>query len=169
MYLDDIVVQGSPKRATLRYVPQPLRGNQALIGVAMARGKSPIKKPSTDPHASPTSGKRQRETLAAKRKAKRNVSVVKQRAAALARGEIIIADLSKQAPNNSYGPPAEYRDQPFTCVDCGKEEVWTARQQQWWYEVAKGTIYSHAVRCRACRRKHREAKRNAQLPKRRAP
>jgi hypothetical protein len=47
----------------------------------------------------------------------------------------IPADPSKQAPNNSYSPPTYFEDQPFVCVDCGKEEVWTARQQQWWYFV----------------------------------
>jgi len=72
------------------------------------------------------------------------------------------------APNNSYGAPAfvrrgYYVDIPFRCADCGKEEVWTGSQQKWWYEVAKGFVYSSAVRCRACRRKERarrdEAKR----------
>ena len=68
----------------------------------------------------------------------------------------IPADLSEQAPNNSYSPPLFYDDSPFVCVDCGKEEIWKAEQQQWWYEVAKGSIYSRAIRCRACRRAHRE-------------
>lgn len=72
----------------------------------------------------------------------------------------IQADLTKQAPHNSYGGvPLYYEDTPFTCVDCGKEDIWTAKQQQWWYEVAKGPIYSRAVRCRDCR-----AKRKAGLP-----
>jgi hypothetical protein len=31
-----------------------------------------------------------------------------------------------------------YRDESFTCRDCGVVEVWTATQQKWWYEVAKG-------------------------------
>jgi putative zinc ribbon protein len=65
------------------------------------------------------------------------------------------------APNNSYGAPdfvrrGYYVDRPFRCVDCGKEEVWTGTQQKWWYEVAKGFVYSIAVRCRDCRRKQRE-------------
>jgi len=65
------------------------------------------------------------------------------------------------APNNSYGVPdfvrrAYYVDRPFRCVDCGKDEVWTGTQQKWWYEVAKGFVYSTAVRCRLCRRKKRE-------------
>src|SRR6266496_6828861 len=65
------------------------------------------------------------------------------------------------APNNSYGAPdfvrrGYYIDTPFRCVDCGKEEVWTGTQQKWWYEVAKGFVYSTANRCRPCRRKRRE-------------
>ena len=69
----------------------------------------------------------------------------------------IPADLSQQAPHNSYGGvPLYYEDQPFTCVDCGKEEIWTAEQQKWWYEVAKASIYSRAVRCHDCRRARRE-------------
>jgi len=67
----------------------------------------------------------------------------------------IPADPSKQAPNNSYSPLEFYEDTPFVCVDCGKEEIWTAKQQQWWYEVAKGSIYSRATRCRTCRRARR--------------
>ena len=71
----------------------------------------------------------------------------------------IPADLSQQALNNSYDPPMFYRDYMFNCIDCGSLEVWTARQQKWWYEVAKGPIYSGALRCRACRRKFRESHR----------
>lgn len=70
------------------------------------------------------------------------------------------------APNNSYGAPAfvargYYVDTPFKCVDCGVDQVWTATQQKWWYEVAKGYPYSHAKRCRACRRTKRETKAEA--------
>jgi putative zinc ribbon protein len=68
----------------------------------------------------------------------------------------IAADLSRQAPNNSYSPPTFYEDMPFTCVDCGAEELWTAEQQKWWYEEAKGPVQSTAVRCRACRQARRE-------------
>lgn len=71
----------------------------------------------------------------------------------------IAADLSQQAPNNSYSPPLYYEDREFTCVDCGREEVWTAGQQKWWYEVAKGPIFSTAIRCRACRQRLRAAHR----------
>jgi len=72
----------------------------------------------------------------------------------------IPANQAEQVPNNSYDPPRYYEDLPFKCQECGADEVWTAEQQQWWYEVAKGPIYSRAVRCRACREKHR----NTQYP-----
>jgi Probable zinc-ribbon domain len=70
------------------------------------------------------------------------------------------------APNNSYGAPdfvrrGYYTDIPFRCVDCGKEEIWTGTQQKWWYEIAKGFVYSTAIRCRACRRKERDRRANA--------
>ena len=66
------------------------------------------------------------------------------------------ADLLQHAPNNSYSPPRYYVDKPFTCVGCGVEQVWTADRQKWYYEVAKGSIYGIANRCRECRRKRRE-------------
>jgi hypothetical protein len=68
------------------------------------------------------------------------------------------ANVEQQAPNNSYSPPLYYVDKPFRCVDCGKEEVWTAHQQKWYYEVAKGSIYGTAIRCRSCRQKRRREK-----------
>ncbi|WP_238945951.1 zinc-ribbon domain containing protein [Vandammella animalimorsus] len=47
--------------------------------------------------------------------------------------------------------PATTSTNPFTCCRCGAQEVWTAKQQKWWYEVAHGPIYSGAKHCRACR------------------
>lgn len=67
-----------------------------------------------------------------------------------------------QRYNNSYGPlPESYLARPFTCRDCGAEEVWTAKQQKWWYETVHGPIDSRAVRCLACRRERRARLRNA--------
>jgi hypothetical protein len=67
------------------------------------------------------------------------------------------------APYNSYGLPryverGYYEDVPFRCGGCGAEEVWTATQQKWWYEVAKGYVYSTARLCRPCRRRERESR-----------
>jgi len=62
------------------------------------------------------------------------------------------ADQQALAHNNTYdGLPVFYVDRVFSCRDCGKEEIWTAEQQKWWYEVAKGNLNATAVRCRKCR------------------
>ncbi|WP_255461512.1 zinc-ribbon domain containing protein [Andreprevotia sp. IGB-42] len=50
-----------------------------------------------------------------------------------------------------------YEDITFTCRDCGARQVWTASRQQWWYETAKGYVYSTAVRCLGCRQQRRRA------------
>jgi hypothetical protein len=70
----------------------------------------------------------------------------------------VLVNEAALAPNNSYGVPdfvrrGYYVDKPFRCKACAKEEVWTATRQKWWYEVAKGFVYSTAVLCHACRRK----------------
>lgn len=72
------------------------------------------------------------------------------------------ADPAELAHNNTYGLlPRYYLDKAFTCRDCGSAELWTAKQQKWWYEVAKGNINSTAVRCRACRRREQERRAEA--------
>jgi hypothetical protein len=49
------------------------------------------------------------------------------------------ADHSKLSHINTYGSlPAFYLDQPFTCRQCGKREIWRAKDQKWYYEEAKG-------------------------------
>jgi len=67
-----------------------------------------------------------------------------------------LADADELKHNNTYGTlPTYYIDRPFVCRDCGAEEIWTAVQQKWWYEIAKGHIDSTAVRCRPCRQKRK--------------
>ena len=70
--------------------------------------------------------------------------------------DAIPADMTKHAPHNSDGPPFWYRDSEFTCKDCGQYGIWTAKEQQWWYEVAKGPVYSTASRCHQCSKLHRD-------------
>ena len=70
-------------------------------------------------------------------------------------------DAALLAPFNSYGVPdfvarGYYVDMPFTCRDCGKQEVWPADRQKWWYEVAKGSVFASANRCKPCRQSERE-------------
>jgi hypothetical protein len=69
-------------------------------------------------------------------------------------------------PTTSYGIPdfvqrGYYQDRPFRCKDCGREEIWTAAQQRWWYEVAQGDVWTTAVRCRTCRQQERLRKAEA--------
>lgn len=71
----------------------------------------------------------------------------------------IEADHSELAHNNTYGLlPNFYIDVAFECRDCGSDEIWTAKQQKWWYEIAKGHIDSTAVRCYRCRKAIRDEK-----------
>jgi Probable zinc-ribbon domain len=70
----------------------------------------------------------------------------------------VMADLSVLGSNNNtYGLlPVFYVDRPFACRKCATEEVWTAKQQKWWYEVALGDINTTAVHCRPCRMTERK-------------
>jgi len=108
------------------------------------------------------SGKQRRAAIMTRRKK----LAVKRQAMAAARElshtpyRFIPVNEALLAPNNSYGAPdfvrrGYYVVRPFLCVDCNKEEIWTGSQQKWWYEVAKGFVYSAAIRCRLCRRKER--------------
>ena len=64
----------------------------------------------------------------------------------------IAADPAQLAHNTTWCLlPSCYIDTPFVCKDCGAHEIWTAKQQKWWYEIAKGRIDTRAVRCRPCR------------------
>jgi Probable zinc-ribbon domain len=81
------------------------------------------------------------------------------------KGQVLV-NQSLLRPTNSYGIPdfverEFYVDRPFRCKDCGKAELWTASQQKWWYEVAKGDVWTVAVRCRPCRRRERDRKAQA--------
>ena len=65
----------------------------------------------------------------------------------------VLSDHNALTHNNTYDTfPLYYFDKHFTCKDCGSSELWTAKQQKWWYEIAKGSINSTAVRCRPCRK-----------------
>ena len=52
---------------------------------------------------------------------------------------------------NSWERPLFYSDLSFQCRDCGVQEIWSAADQQWYYESARGYFFNTAVRCRACR------------------
>lgn len=103
------------------------------------------------------SGKQRRAEIARKRQIRASAAPPAARTPAPPLGPTEPVDPAALAPYNSYGTPefvqrGVYCDIPFTCADCGTDCVFTAAQQKWWYEVAKGQVYSRAKRCRACRR-----------------
>jgi len=72
----------------------------------------------------------------------------------------VVVNTANLRPTSSYGTPdfvrrGYYVDFPFRCKDCDKAEVWTPTQQRWWYEVAKGDVWTVAIRCRPCRLRER--------------
>ena len=94
-----------------------------------------------------------------RRQRQRSAEIAKKRADAKARKESkkhaellksrVAVNSAALCPTNSYGAPhfvqrGYYQDQPFRCTDCGKQEIWTARQQRWWYELAKGDVWTRA-------------------------
>jgi Probable zinc-ribbon domain len=71
-----------------------------------------------------------------------------------------IVDLTALAPNHTYDVPdfvklGYYLDRPFNCAGCHSPELWTAAQQKWWYEEAKGGLWTIAKFCRTCRHQER--------------
>ncbi|MCH8620228.1 zinc-ribbon domain containing protein [Undibacterium sp. TS12] len=64
--------------------------------------------------------------------------------------------------NNTYGLlPLFYVDYAFNCRDCGCAQIWTGKQQKWWYEIMQGNINSVAIRCRPCRKAEQQRKKLA--------
>ncbi|MGQ5522001.1 zinc-ribbon domain containing protein [Chitinimonas sp. PSY-7] len=111
------------------------------------------------------SGKQKRTAIMARRKMRRDTIT-----------KAVLIDISGQprpmatlpvnpaalAHFNSYDVPlfiglGYYEDLCFVCRDCGVKQVWSAEQQQWLYETAKGYVYSTAVRCLTCQRERRLA------------
>jgi hypothetical protein len=105
------------------------------------------------------SGRQRRIEIQNKRANARDKAKAATRETVLASLAMVNSTLLK--PTNSYGIPdfvqrGYYLDRPFTCKDCGKAEIWRAKQQKWWYETAQGDVWTVAVRCRLCRRRERE-------------
>ena len=108
------------------------------------------------------SNKRKRQQLKQHRADKSEQEAKKALRAGLKDGTIIRVDKTKVF-SRSVLPmiPDYYRDKWFTCKDCGNDDLWTAKQQQRWYEEQGGKIEAIAVRCRECRSKEKERKVNA--------
>lgn len=68
------------------------------------------------------------------------------------------ADHDKLKHINTYGSlPDFYIDLPFVCRNCGKREIWKARDQKWYYEEARGHIDAFAVECHECRKRKKQS------------
>ncbi len=107
---------------------------------------------------------KQRKIMRTEKRAKRlredlyafRISMLPERGSAPVSPEFLASDSSYDTPE--FARRGYFLDQPFACIDCAKEEIWTATQQKWWFEVAKGGVWTIARRCRPCRRREREAK-----------
>ena len=118
------------------------------------------------------SGRQRRTEIIMRRKAKKAAMLAKKISArydtatywALAQnGETVPVNPVNLKPNNSYGIPkfverGFYIDIPFNCKHCGTPQLWTGKQQHWWYETVKGDVWATAVLCRPCRITERERK-----------
>ncbi len=53
---------------------------------------------------------------------------------------------------NNYGAaPEYYYDVIYTCLDCRKKVMWSAKDQKYWYEALGKNTNSKAIRCQICR------------------
>ena len=111
------------------------------------------------------SGKQRRAELKSRREAKR----IRRDSARLlaARAHGVAVNREALRPFDEWHTPefvrrGYYVDRAFRCKACGVEQVWTASQQKWWYEIAQGAVETIAVRCRPCRRRERERRARAQ-------
>jgi Probable zinc-ribbon domain len=122
------------------------------------------------------SGKQRRQELKIQRQARQEKQEQQKQAKKLAVQEAALQAMTAQgtepvdrtalAPHNSYDEPdfvkrGYYLDHPFTCAGCCRQEVWTAKQQKWWYEVAKGSVFSTAKFCRTCRHQEQDRREEA--------
>jgi hypothetical protein len=120
------------------------------------------------------SNKQKRAEISARKTAKREKEAMRAaratreeflRAARL-RGELPVEISKLSSKRYSYSIPAfvergTYAPIAFTCKACGKAETWTAKQQKWWYETAKGDVFATATMCHPCRRRERARREEA--------
>jgi Probable zinc-ribbon domain len=137
------------RQTARRWPPFPRRGTLAGTSIPAREMKS---------------GKQRRTELKARRAERRARAAPRPTNREAAR--LVPVNEEALAPYSSYGAPdfvrrGYYVDRPFRCAGCGVGEIWTGTQQKWWYEVAKGYVYSGAKLCRACRRRERERRAEA--------
>lgn len=74
------------------------------------------------------------------------------------------ADFTKQ--DYSVCPRHWYIDATFRCQDCGKDFLFSAEEQRFWYGERKFYVDSRPVRCPECRKKERTRRAAAQMANR---
>jgi Probable zinc-ribbon domain len=99
------------------------------------------------------SGKRRYQEGIARREAMKERDLLAARARGIPVNPVELAPYKYDSPD--FVARGFYSDRPFDCEMCGEPQVWTAEQQKWWYEVAKGSVYSYAKHCRPCRQASR--------------
>ncbi len=57
-----------------------------------------------------------------------------------------------------HTPRYYFEDIPRTCVQCGEDFIFGAKEQKYWYETLKFHFASEAIRCPKCRRLKRSIK-----------
>ena len=67
----------------------------------------------------------------------------------------IRADITAQ--DYSVCPRHWYIDARFRCAECGADFLWSAREQQTWFETYRFWVNSHPRLCRDCYAKRRNA------------
>ena len=76
--------------------------------------------------------------------------------------KIDVQNLSQKSIDNSSISPLAlktyYQDIEFTCIGCGKNDIFTAAQQKHRYEVLKKIIHQKKVRCESCQQELNELK-----------
>jgi hypothetical protein len=122
------------------------------------------------------SGKQRRSELKAKKQSRQTKVIDRENAALEVERQAILAakiasgktviDITVLPANNNYDIPdfvkrGYYLDRPFTCAGCNSPEIWKAAQQKWWYEEAKGDLWSIAKFCRTCRRQEQSRRTEA--------
>lgn len=86
-----------------------------------------------------------------KKKSKRKKSEVESEEWAGLRVPVDFSQLSASS-QRSYGIPNYYEDIKFACLGCGKNVIFSATQQQRWYEEEKRYFWERPNKCYDCYR-----------------
>ena len=77
-------------------------------------------------------------------------------------GRALRADPAKQNCGGLGGPIDAFWDQTRSCGTCGKDYIFSAEEQRFWYETLGFFVESVPIQCQECRR-DRRARKRAQL------